>query len=477
MLKSTENKIQKFVPQNIRRTKTSPAIVKAYMTDVHTEFDTILREYSLKNILKSFRSRGHAAESAPDDANADGSASPKVALSKGFYKLLGRTENFETFLKRRRKIERCLLIPYPFIRYIYHFSATDFPDILNDYGRYKCNDKGEPISFTIGDFAKIAKKDLEENQVFLKKIWYPKVVKLLRKYYKRNVIPKNMWPKALKCAIGIMNRQINELKIRTFNHVYEIIGDRIRIPYFKIKILYSENNVELYPSFMDIYKVFSAIFDQIAMVGQQLEILEPKIDAQAFPPQSNLYIGVAIGDVYMREAKEILMQRLQLAYSPILSYLEAFQEKYCGLYNSETNAELEAYLCEPHAFDDYLAKINEFDRHIDNLARSVANEYFDIVTISQSEVVKDLRKIAEGYRCRLTDEVLLAHRKESLSIRCMFQGIKNRAVEVPTSTEMLLANGEYMLDIKTKQMVHIQERIQKSLKVCNNLYIDIIGSK
>lgn len=469
MLKTTENKILKFVPKNVRVTKSSPQIIKNYMLDVHTEFIAILRKYSLKNILVSFR------DNDEDDNNKNGTDDAdrtkknyQNILSKSFYKHFGRTKNYDIFLKRRKFIEKNLLIPYPFIRYIFHYAAIDFPQILNDYGNYKTNDKGEQISFAINDFAKIAKKDLEENQTFLKKIWYPKVAKLLKKYYKRNVVAKNLWPKILKCAIGLMNRQINELKIRTFNHLYEIISDRFRIPYFKIKILYSRNNVELYPSFNDIYRIFSQIFDDIVAVGQNLEIFEPNIDSQYFSAatqSSELYIKIQISNVFMNDAKKKLMNTLHAAYAPVLNYLETFQQNYCGLYGVSTKDEIVVYFSEAHTFDEYLEKIKVFDEYINSLARCVSNEYFDIVTINQSEVIKDLRKIAEQYRGQITDQVLLEHRKKSLDIRHMFQGIKSRAFEVPTSTEMLLANGEYMLDIKTKQMVHIQERIQKSLRV------------
>lgn len=462
MLKTTENKILKFVPSNVRIPLSSPQIIKNYMLDVHSEFIAILRKYSLQNILVSFRDEND------DDNHEKTKQNDANILSKSFYKHFGRTKNYPTYLKRRKFIEKTLLIPYPFIRYIYYYAAIDFPMILNDYGVYKTNDKGEQISYAINDFAKAAKKDLDDNQIFLKKIWYPKVAKLLKKYYKRNVVAKSMWPKILKCAIGLMNRQINELKIRTFNHIYEIISDHFRIPYFKVKILYSQNNVELYPSFNDIYKIFSRIFDDIASVGQNLEIFESNIDAQYFAAatqSSELYITIQISDVYMNEAKRKLYETLRVAYEPILNYLEEFQQKYCGLYGAETKCEIYAYFRESHTFDEYLEKIKVFDQYIHSLTRCVSNEYFNIVTINQSEVIKDLRKIAEQYRRQITDQVLLEHRKNSLDIRQMFQVIKNRAIEVPTSTEMLLANGEYMLDVKTKQMIHIQERIQNSLRV------------
>lgn len=444
MLNRTEKKIMSYI--GLRLKTQYPVIVTTYMTDIHEEFDKIIKAFSLQKILVS----------SPDDF-----VPPKLEFN---FRYLGKTKNYKTFLQNREKLRKNLLIPYPFIRSILNYSKTDFPEILNDFGAYRKNSKGIEQWLLLTDFEKMVTKDLSDNAIFLKKDWYPKIVRILKKHYRRHTVPMPLWPKIFVCAKGLINRQIGELKIRTFEHLFNVILDKKLTPYFRLQSICSCGKIDLEPNFDDIHQTFQNILKTIELIGTNLPVLEPQIDMQF--NTSDDFLTIKIGDVYMKGIYDRLHDQLNKAYAPILCYLDTFRDKYYGLYGDPTFNDIEDFLSERRTFEEYLEKIDLFHDFIGILRRQVLNEFFNVATINQTKCITGLRAIAQEYIQKITPNIVVAHQKDCEDICSIFKNIKSRAMEIPTTTEMLLANGEYMLYVKTKQMAQLQLRIQDSLRVC-----------
>ena len=117
MLKKTEGKIMNQIPKRLR--DKYPGIVGDYMDDVREDYDKIIKAFSLQKVLRPL----------PGDY-----IPPRFDFA---FKRLGRTEHYEQFCINRDKIQRILMLPYPFIRCIIDYSWRDFPKIFNDFSKYR----------------------------------------------------------------------------------------------------------------------------------------------------------------------------------------------------------------------------------------------------------------------------------------------------------------------------------------------------
>lgn len=234
MLKTTEQKIINYTAKRLR--DKYPSIVKDYMTEVHEEHDRLMKAYSMNKLLMPL----------PDDF-----VPPRDIFQ---FKRLGRTENYENFLKNRQKIEMNLMLLHPFVRCIHYYSSIDFPLILNDFSKYRA--MGEMGIHDIRDFTK---KDLAENSAFIYKVWFPKIIQIMRNHYAKQTkcrFTRKQWQKAWNCATGLIVRQINELKMRTIEHLNEVILSRSRIPFLKIIAICETNVIDLCPTIEEIFDMY-----------------------------------------------------------------------------------------------------------------------------------------------------------------------------------------------------------------------------
>jgi dynein heavy chain, axonemal len=240
MLKRTEMKIFSFTSRKLR--DKYPATVKSYMNEVHEEHDRLMKIFSMSKLLKPL-----PGDVLPERDNFQ-------------FKRLGKTENYDNFLKNREKIRKNLMILHPFIRSIHYYSTLDFPPILVDFGKFR--EMGELGIHDIRDFTK---KDIAENSAFIKKVWYPKIVKIIIKHYTKKMkyrFTQKQWQKAWNCATGLIVRQINTLKIRTIQHLHEIILCNTKIPFLKI-IAICENQIDLCPTLEEIFEMYHSFIGMI----------------------------------------------------------------------------------------------------------------------------------------------------------------------------------------------------------------------
>ncbi|EDS37651.1 ciliary dynein heavy chain 11 [Culex quinquefasciatus] len=438
MLTKTEDKILSYVPKRLRQQY--PQVLKAYMADVHEDFDKVMKAFSCQKIFKP----------GPDDY-----VPPREKFE---FKRLGRTANYKNFLKHRASIQKNLLIPHPFIRCIIHYSYTDFPAVLNDYTQYRMKEE-----ITLNELRDMAKKELQGCNNFIAQEWYPKVTRILKKHYERRTLPKSMWPKVISCASNLINRQLTELKLRTIDHLRATVLNVHKIPQMKI-ITICDDGLDLFPSLNDIFSVYQNAIEDIAGVGSRLEPLENMIDAQAFPAKTG-FMKVSVGEITLQEAHDALQVALEQTFETLAAYLRDFQEQFAGLISKETRDDLDEFLSESRSFEEYLEKIEQFQAYQSKIKNLVMKEYFYVAIVNQSDAIGGLRKIVREYIERIASHIAVEHRREGQRICKEFEEIKDRALEIPTSTEQLMANGEYMTRAKTEVIEELRERIQASVRI------------
>lgn len=448
MLRRIEHQMLGYVSR--RQRQRYPAIVQAYMADVHAEYNTIMRAYSRQRLLRPL----------PGDY-----VPPLVPFR---FRRPGRTAQHKRFRRNRELVRKRLFIVWPFIRAILHYAIADFPATMHDFGAYRLNKKGQPQWLELSRFEVQAEQDLGQAILFLSQEWYPKMVRIIRKSYRRHVVARSLWPGIFECAKGLINRQLTDFKIRTFEHIRAVLLDRQRIPFLRLQVRYNaeSNNIDIVPSFHDIYETYCGFYGEIATVCSRLPLLELSVDpAWSMADKRANYLPVHISAEYMGVAERQLRDTMRRAYADVLAYVEAYRDEYRGLFGAERHREVLQFLQTEHTYDEYLAKIDEFREYDRRLRGRIENECFDVAAVNEAPAIKGLRERAARYVSMITVHMVRKHQADTRDIIGRFEAISARALEIPLSTEMLLANGEYMLRIKTKDIFELQAQIQESLRV------------
>lgn len=445
MTKKTESKILRWVQPHFK--KKYPNYIKEYITDLRTEYDEVVKEFSLHKML------------AYNDDYSE--RNPKFR-----FKFLGKTENYGQFTRNREKIKQKLFITYPFIRCILNYSQTDFPEILNDYSSYNFDSKGNSVYLTPNEFKARVAEDLVNKTLFLKNAWYPKIINVFKKNLRKYRLTPNVWYKIFDCAHGLINQQLNIIKIRTFQHIFDILLDRSRTPRFQLQTECNGKDIDLCPQYSEINMLFTKIFDDISNVGNKLIPLDQIIKiGNEMPAAKSEYIHITIGESFMKEMQEQLDKALLQAYTPILLYLTEFRCKYLDLYADETQIQIEEFVSVPRDITVYLDKIKVFQDFISKLRSQPVNEYFIIAIVNQSKAIAGLRCIATEIIERITSKIVAEHTLECRNICKFFEDVESKSKEVPTTTEQLLEGGEFMTQVKTVHMKEMQLRIEENIRV------------
>lgn len=426
-------------------------VIKNYMNDVEKQYLETIRAFNVRRFAKPLNENEKTEE-----------------MDEPFkFKQAGRTDHHKKFLRYRKQLKDKLFIPFPFIRFIVHSSCQTFPNVLNNYGGYKKTKSGIRIWLLLVEFEGAAQRDLENNSIFLREEWYPKIVQNIMKHYRKRTFPAHLWPRMLNCAKGLINRQITEIKINTIEHIFDVLNTRANMPPIKFYATCSNGRIELHPSFRELRNTFHRIFKNIAAIATKFPPLEPLIDRTAFI-SNDTYLKIDIGDITFNQLLERLDVALEKAYAPVLDYVNTLENEYYDLFSDETRMDLDNFLSEPRQIDSYFEKIAFFRQFVERLQKTVQNQLFDHALINQSKALVGLRTIAQDYMNEIIDKITEDHKNDCQRICDWFSNVQKRALEAPRSTETLLANGEFMLQMKNKKIAEIREHIQKNMQVIIN---------
>lgn len=430
-----------------RYSKKYAKTINEYLADAEAHYIEKIREFHLKQF-----------------AALIGDQSSKDVIPTFKFKHSGRTVYHKQFLRNQKLLKGNLFIPYPFIRFILHSSNQHFPSVLNDYSAYRRNKSGICIWLELMEFETMAQRDLENNSIFLREEWYPKVIQVLLKHFRKRLFPVQQWFRMLNCAKGLINRQITTLKIDTFEHIFNVFKKRSTMPTIKFQAVCTNGRIELQPNFKELLSSFKRIFRNIAAVATKFPPLEPMIDRFTFLTKET-YLRNEIEEVTLNQMMNKLEVELKVAYTPVLEYIESIEVEYHDLLSDEIREDLDTFLNEPRHIDEYFDKITEFRKYIEKIQQTVHTCIFDNAMVNQNKALVGLRTIAQDYIDEITEKIANGHRNECQKICDWFASVQQRASEAPKSTETLLENGEFMLLMKNKKIDEIRTHIQANLKV------------
>ncbi|XP_026849759.1 dynein heavy chain 12, axonemal [Drosophila persimilis] len=467
MLRKTEAKILSFASERLRRRY--PEMVDSYMKDVHEEFNRLMKIYSMKNILR------HPEFSDEDPSNFE------LPHADIHFKRPGRTGNYSVYLENRRKIGLKLLILQLPMRAVLNISVSDLPNVVCIFKYVSATGAQqqqmglcgrEALSYKF--YRKYIQNQLDKVNTFLRWTWYPKLVIVLRKMLRKRVMPPALWKRAWSGLEGLMNRELNNMKMRTFIEMFRICSDPRTMPMFRMSLEWTETSGDLdtRPNLFSILRTFAEIATEISMVGYRMEPLQPQVETlttmAAYAKVSD-YLKIEMNDNSLKDVIDNVQKIIIATYDEVTQFIENFRSKYHALFSWEEREALNIFLAEPHEFEEYFARIDIYYEFINMLRSEPATEYFVMAIIHNEPAIQGLRNLAENLIAEITVIIIREHIKAEEEICEEFEKIKYRALEIPKSTEELLESADYMIHVKTVKLAELTDRIHYCLQVGTNI--------
>nr|CAD7398119.1 unnamed protein product [Timema cristinae] len=415
-------------------------IVDLLLQEVSLEYEKTLRDLGIRLMLKPLP--GELWPSTPDKQ----------------LQHHGKTERYSVFLRNRAYLNKRLFLTHPIIRGILDKACLIFPDLLNDYSKYRAlglieYDRLKSLLFG----------DLKKGESLITNTWYPKIVALLSEKRALTDVPPQLWPSFLDCASHVLaclvratpHHQaclVTESMRRTIDHLLEVTTDHYKVPYMKIDLYYEDTGIEMSPSKNEIYSLYHSIANSIANLAQSLPPLETWVDVKT----SKKVLKIKLSEHYLSHAHAVLETNLDQLLAPIFDYTHQMEDTFDALYDESLIEGIKDFIRAEPTFDQCCEKIRFFQDYLEKISNLVMKQYFNAGRVCQNDVIKNLREFAQSFIDDILKYLVTRHRAENERICGVFSEVMRRAFKVPQSTEELMAMGEYMLHANTKLMEELK---------------------
>lgn len=451
----TKQKIVNAIPIKIRLKYAR--LYDGYFDEIHDHYHRTMKDFSLHRIL---------VRSPAIDGSGDFNSAPEQFA----FQQPGKTGNYSQFLANRKRIQEQLLIVHPCVKYVLDSSVREFPAPLIDLAAYQASYE-TTSEHSLVQFEMAVKKELELKSLSLRRIWYPSVSNMILKYHKRSAMSKRKLCKLLNCIERLISRQLTTLKMETFERMLRAIRPIIRLPYVMFNLTLTNCQYELQPNFDQFFSAHEQIILTIMNIGTDFICLEGQIDRTLLNQSRDPQLNVQMGEGIEMEIIETFRNALANAYAPIFQHVDRLKESFAFICSTETQTELSNFFSMPRQNNDYLQRIDIFREYMKLTQTIVDKEHFTFATVRQTDAVKSLKEHLLKYIDKLTNGIIDNHRMDCTRVSQWLTEFEKRALEKPVSTEMLLANGEYMVNVKKVELEQINLDIQYILEVSK-----IVGS-
>lgn len=449
MTRKIQRKICSFISEKHQRKYS--ALLDECLNEANNDYKQSIKECNIRRIL--------APNLWPEDNRVEWQSRNSFR-----FKHVGRTKNYSRFQKNCRILMRKLFLTHKFVRFVLFSARTTFPAVLNDFSRYATKRNNSTIWLSLIELGAIVNRDLERNAIFLREEWYPKIVAVIRKHYKRRKVHVSQWPQIIECIKTLINRELLDLKLNTFEHILSVLINPRCTPPLKFEAICHHDGLEVQPNVQHIFNAFKNIFKTIANIATHLPAIEPLIDRGSFQASSD-FLKVEMNGILMDEFLTRLSSAIQSAYGMIYTKFDEIEAENNYLFDEQTSEELQVFLAQSRNVDAYIEKIAEFKSFEMRLCRMTRNEFFHCAIVNQSKVIVGLREIVKEFIGEIVSKIVEEHHNDCISICNWFESVKRCAIEAPTSTESLFKNGEFMLYVKNKKLDEMMDDIQKNFQV------------
>ncbi|OXU22263.1 hypothetical protein TSAR_003308 [Trichomalopsis sarcophagae] len=438
LLPEWEQAMRESIPRWLR--DKFSAIFEAQMNEVKQRYLEQIRQTSLRCLVK-LDGAGDWLDDQP-------------------YKLPGRTENYEKFLKNRCSVARKYYLAHKLMRTIVARAATKLPRLICDFGKYR--EKGY-LDFL--QFLELAELDMKRGTLRIGASYHSEIAKLISR--ESRCASRRPPPGFFRCAGGLLSLQIIDRMRETVEHLLELLSDPLRSPMLGLTLKCENNDLFVSPLMREIHATFHTFMDRVAQSARQLPSLESLAKIQAGKED----VGAAkLPDWYLDECHQRLTRILDDAFKPLVRHVDEVRERFRPVYDVQSQKKQVASVVENEDFDVCLKKLEEFGQNVAAVHEMTANEYFPNCKLYQEEAKKGLKRYTDEVRKLIISELVVRHRNFNLGICAEFEVIREKALRIPEETEELLELGRYMLHASATILETLRTKISQSLSMMASLF-------
>ncbi|RUS86015.1 hypothetical protein EGW08_006227, partial [Elysia chlorotica] len=135
---------------------------------------------------------------------------------------------------------------------------------------------------------------------------------------------------------------------------------------------------------------------------------------------------------------------------------------YSNIIDGRLYAALQEYLSEEHTFAQHKEFLQDFASLEGEIQSLSSTEHLDLVTVDCEDLKRSLVERSRSLCHLLLVAVIEEHKVENHQICRLFELIKEKADNIPKTTEELFTLSHYMEEVRTKKMGPLRQRVQDS---------------
>ncbi|KAJ8683862.1 hypothetical protein QAD02_019654 [Eretmocerus hayati] len=373
------------------------------------------------------------------------------------FKLLGRTEFYEKFLRNRCTFSRKYFLSHKLARIIVSKAMARLPPFICDFRKYR------PMGYLeFTEFEELVEADLKRGAVVISTSYHAEIAKLLARET-RNYQDVN--EALLRCISGLFAMQLIDRMSATLEHLIQVVADPMQSPLLGLSLRCENNDLFVKPLMREVESTFHKFMDRVASSVRDLPSLE------ALAGRKDDEGGAAqLEEWYLADCHRRLTEVLEIAFQPLTNYVNHLRDTFRSVYDSDAQTRHRREIVNSPEFDDCLAKISEFDDSFAVVLGLTANEYFMNCKLYQEDAKVGLQKYTDQVRKVMIIELATRHKNFNRSICLEFEAITKRALDIPEETEELLELGRYMLHVSSTVIEDLRLRITQSLTMLASLF-------
>ncbi|CAH1959988.1 unnamed protein product [Acanthoscelides obtectus] len=359
------------------------------------------------------------------------------------YKYLGRSDRYQVYLWTKNEFQLRFMLHLPLVQRIFKDCITVLPQTLFNISTLRSK------PYDIKDLDDIFNRYISDAEVILKRFYY-KIVEMVE--VDDTKLEPYLYKRMLKVCTGILAKYFSIAIMNTMEHIREVTGNDSLIPYIKLSLKYSETLV-LFPNDNDVILIYSMFVSKLVDIGRTFLVLET-VRIRDYPSKT---IRLNVTDEYFNDILEVIGENIMNMFIPVNEYMSKLEEDFQEIFRRFTKVD------ETNAFKTGLSQIKHYQNYMNKVGSMLSSEYFGIGQLVLSEYVQSMRESLSEVIEDLFLKLCTLHEEENEDICDCFEAIKAEALRRPATSEELIAQGKYMIWVKTVHLIELRERIQAML--------------
>ncbi|KAH9490581.1 Dynein heavy chain 12, axonemal [Bulinus truncatus] len=291
--------------------------------------------------------------------------------------------------------------------------------------------------------------------------WYPKVINIFTSNFKSmNLESPEKLESFFKSTSTLIGIQMKQMLVNTLKRYERLFRSEncLKLPFLQLTIVVEGDKLNFTNTVED---VIEAILYYLHRLGKSLKQV-PTVKSCLEWKQEEIYIDTSISPHIVNEVSQKLEEHVRRYFIQADALLNKLTEEYGHIVNGETEHDITQYLKDEHSFEEHKEYINEFYMVISEIQSLPSIESFPLLTVYCDEVKESLVNLSRELCHGLLVAVIEEHKNENISICQKFEHIKEKAEQIPKTTEELFQLNTFMEKARSNVMQSLRSRVQDS---------------